>query len=104
VYVIWVVDKKVVRHLLTREGLLAELPLRVSFEYAVESGAVVDGSLSIEVLYNGRSVSRRFPEIKEDVLNLAVEKTANDAVCEHLALSGFSKTSDVAESVVIAAH
>ena len=103
-YVIWVVDKKVVRHLLTGEGLLAELPLRVSFEYAVESGVVVEGSLSIEVLYNCRSVSKRFPGIKEDVLNVEVEKTANDAVFEHLALSGLSQTGEVAESVVIAAR
>ena len=88
---IWVVDKKVVPHILTQEGVLAELPLRVSFEYALESGSVVDGTLSIKVLYNGRSVSRRFPAIEADALDVDVQKTANDAVCEHLAMSGFGE-------------
>ena len=100
---IWVVDKKVVRHLLTRGRLMAELPLRVSFEYAVDSGNVLDGSLSIKVLYNGRSVRKSFPEFGESELNAEVEKTANDAVLEHLAMSGLN-ASTAAESVVIAAH
>ena len=92
---IWVVDKKVVPHLLSRGRLLAEVPLRISFEYAVDEGTVVDGSLSIKVLYNCRSVRRRFPGIEQEALNLEVGRTANDAVCEHLALSGISAASVV---------
>lgn len=104
VYVIWVVDKKVVPHLLSRGSVLAEVPLRISFEYAVESSAVVDGSLSIKVLYNGRSVDKRFPELEENAFKVEVQKTASDAVCEHLALSGLANTRDAADPVVIAAH
>lgn len=101
---IWVVDKKVVRHLVARGRLLAEVPLRVSFEYAVDSGEVVEGSLSIKVLYNSRSVSKSFPGIEEDALNRAVQKTASDAVCEHLAMSGIANAGEPGESIVIAAH
>ena len=99
---IWVVDKKVVPHLLTRWGLLAEIPLRISFEYALDSGAVIDGSLSIKVLYNGRMVAKCFPGIEKDALDVELQKTANDAVCEHLALSGVAN-GNAAQSVVVAA-
>jgi hypothetical protein len=101
---IWVVDKKVIRHLVTSGRILAEVPLRVTFEYAVESGTVVVGSLSIKVLYNCRSVQKSFPEIVEDEFNEAVEKTASDAILEHLALSGLNAAGSTADSVVIAAH
>ena len=101
---IWIVDKTVVPHLLQQEGLLAELPLRVSYEYAVEAGAVVDGSLSIRVLYNGRSVSRHFPELEEESLNIQLGETANLAVHEHLAANGIRGGTQAVEAVVVAAH
>ena len=101
---IWIVDKKVTSHLLSTHDLLAEVPLRISFEYAVDSGAVVEGSLSIKVLYNGKSVKKCFPHLEEDAVNSAFQQTANDAVYEHLALNGISADSDAIESVVVAAH
>ena len=102
--VIWIVDKTVVPHLLQQEGLLAELPLRVSYECAVEAGAVVDGSLSIRVLYNGRSVSRQFPELEEESLNAALGETANHAVHEHLAANGIRGKTGTVQAEVTAAH
>lgn len=101
---IWIVEKKVVPHLLQGDGLMAELPLRVSFEYAVESGDVVDGSLSFKVLYNSRAVARRFPGIEEETLNTEVEKTANDAIDEHLVYCGFSRAAGPVSAKVVAAH
>lgn len=101
---IWIVDKKVVRHLLTRGKLLAEVPLRVSFEYAIDDGEVVEGSLSMKVLYNSRSVSKSFPGIEEEAFNQEVQKTASEAVSEHLAMSGIANAGEPIESVVIAAH
>lgn len=83
---IWVIDKKVVPHLIQQNGLLAELPVRVSFEYAVEDGEVIDGSVSLNTLYNKHSVNRHFPAIDDDALEEAVQATAERAVDEHLAL------------------
>lgn len=88
---IWVVDKKVVRHLIQEDGQLAEVPVRVSFEYAVEDGAVIDGSLSLNTLYNKDSVCRHFPDLEEERLDEDVQATAERAIDEHLALSGFSR-------------
>lgn len=88
---IWIVDKKIVPHLIERNGRLAELPVRVSFEYAVEDGDVVGGSVSMNTLYNKSSVTRHFPGIDGDQLEQAVQATAERAVDEHLALCGFGR-------------
>lgn len=88
---IWIVDKKVVPYLIEKNGRLAELPVRVSFEYAVEDGEVVEGSLSLNTLYNKASVTRHFPSIDGAVLEEEVQATAERAVDEHLALAGFSR-------------
>ncbi|MEZ5558271.1 MAG: hypothetical protein R3E86_06965 [Pseudomonadales bacterium] len=87
---IWIVDKKVVRHLIEAEGRLAEVPVRVSFEYAVEAGAVVDGSLSLKTLYNKGSVCRHFPGIDDEQLEVDVQETVAREIHEHLALSGLT--------------
>lgn len=88
---IWIVDKKVVPHLIEEDGQLAELPVRVSFEYAVEDGEVIDGSLSLETLYNKQSVNKHFPGIGDEQLEEEVQATAERAIDEHLALCGFSR-------------
>ena len=88
---IWIVDKKVVPHLIQAGGQLAEVPVRVSFEYAVEDGEVIDGSLSLNTLYNKGSVTRHFPSLDDEQLDEEVQATAERAVDEHLALCGFSR-------------
>lgn len=90
-FVIWIVDKKVIRYLVQEDGLLAEVPIRVSFEYAVEEGSVVDGSVSLSTLYNKHSVCKHFPDIDDEQLDEDVQSTAERAVDEHLALCGFSR-------------
>ena len=101
---IWVVDKKVVVHLAEYGGRLAEVPLRVSFEYAVEAGALVAGSLSIDVLYNDESVCRYFPGLDKNELDGDIKKTAGSAVREHLALSGVASVSSEELAVAITPH
>ena len=55
---IWVVDKKIVRHLIESDGRMADVPVRVSYEYAVEEGSLVEGSLSLKTLYDKATVCR----------------------------------------------
>jgi len=88
---IWIVDKKVVPHLIEEDGQLAEVPVRVSFEYAVEEGTVVDGSLSLSTLYNKHNVCKHFPDLDGEALDEAVQATAERAIDEHLALAGFDR-------------
>jgi hypothetical protein len=92
--VIWIVDRKVVPHLISRDGQLAEVPIRVTFEYAVENGTVLDGTLSLKRLYNRGAVCRHFPGIDDDGLDDAVQATVERAVDEHLALAGLTRSSN----------
>ena len=84
---IWIVDKQVVRHLIEHGGRMAELPVRVSFEYAVEAGTVVEGTLSLKTLYNRPYVCRSFPGIDDNQVDEDVQATVARAIDEHLALS-----------------
>ena len=88
---IWVVDKKIVRHLIEHGGQLVELPIRVSFEYAVEEGTIVDGSLSLKTLYNKASVQKHLPTIDGEILEGEVQATVARSIDEHLAMSGLAR-------------
>jgi hypothetical protein len=88
---IWIVDKKIVPYLIEQDGQLAEVPVRVKFEYAVEDGTVVEGTLCLEQLYNKGAVCRHFPELDDTELDEAVQATVERAIDEHLALAGFSR-------------
>lgn len=75
---------------------MAEVPIRVTFEYAVEDGAVLDGTLSLKRLYNKDAVCRHFPELDDNQLDEDVQTTVERAVDEHLALSGFGRRTGLA--------
>ncbi len=100
---IWVVDKIVAPCLLRHDSRLVEIPMRISFEFAVEAGAVVDGSISIKVLYNAGLVRHHFPTIIEESVAVEIRNTVCSAVTEHLALSGISSKPASRQSIDIEA-
>ena len=65
---------------------------------------MVDGSLSVKVLYNGRSVQKHFPSIDAEELDQAVKNTADHAIYEHLTVQGHSTDSQTIDSVVVGHH
>ncbi len=92
---LWFVDKQIVRHLIERGGRMAEIPVRVSYEYAIEEGTVVEGSLTLKTLYNKAWVCRCFTGIDEQDLDADIEATVERAIDEHLALSGLGRQQHV---------
>jgi len=87
---LWAIDKKVVRYVLERHGRLLEIPVRVTFEYAIENGAVVNESLTIKTLFNEAAVLRRFPDLTPEELNTEICTSMLQEIHEHLALSGYT--------------
>ena len=85
---LWAVDKIIVRHLLERDGVLAEIPIRVSFEYAVEDGELVADSLTLNTLFNEAAVLKHFPNLDKSELDQEIAATVQQEIREHLALSG----------------
>jgi hypothetical protein len=87
---LWAVDKKIVRHVLERDGQLVEIPIRVTFEYAIEDGTLVDDTLSLKTLFNAAAVLKHFPTLDETDLHDEIEDNVRREIDEHLALAGYT--------------
>jgi hypothetical protein len=87
---LWAVDKKIVRHVLERDGQLVEIPIRVTFEYAIEDGTLVDDTLSLKTLFNAAAVLKRFPNLDETELHDEIDANVRREINEHLALAGYT--------------
>ena len=85
---LWAVDKKIMRHVLEHDGQLVEIPVRVTFEYAIEDGVLVDDTLRLKTLFNEAAVLKRFPTLDKHDLEKAISDNANREIHEHLALAG----------------
>lgn len=82
--VIRVVDKKVVKHLIdTTRGLLS-IPVRIHFEYALESQRFVQGSMERRYLFNRDAVLKQLPELDPERLDREIEETVDRSLVEHV--------------------
>ena len=88
---LWAIDKKVVRYVLEHSGLLVEIPIRVTFEYAIEDGLLVDDTLTLNTLFNEQAVLKQFPDLDKDDLMKDISVSMHQEIHEHLALSGYTR-------------
>jgi hypothetical protein len=72
---IWVVEKKVVYHLLDLGFERIKIPVRVKFEFAVEQGILVPDSLTKSILYNRLLLEKHYPHLDRPRLEAAIAKT-----------------------------
>lgn len=84
---VWVVDKRVVKHLVESQNRLFELPVRVEFEYERRDGRYVEGSLKTSTLFNEAYVLKTCPDIEREALNAAVADSVQRDVMEHIKMS-----------------
>ena len=89
---LWAIDKKIVRHVLEREGQLVEVPIRVTFEYAIEDGALVDDTLTVKTLFNEAAVLKQFPTLDKQSLDEEISASVHQEIYEHLALAGYTSS------------
>ena len=87
---LWAVDKKIIRHVLQRDGQLVEIPIRVTFEYAIHRGTLVNDTLKVETLFNEAAVLKQFPNLDLQGLVDEIEANAQQEIQEHLALAGYT--------------
>ena len=88
---VWVIDKKVVRHLLEVDDQLVEIPIRVKIEFELDDGTFVPDTLKLETLYNKDFVCKRFPDVDGDWLDEQVGNTVDHAIDEHLRMEGYMR-------------
>ena len=81
---VWVVEKKIVHHVVDMGFERVEIPVRVKFEFEVMEGVLVPNTLTKETLYNQNAVAKRFPKLKLPFLDREIEKTVENEIMEYL--------------------
>ena len=87
---LWVVDKKVVKHALNVGVALVEVPIRIRFEFGLDDGCFAARSMQRNVLYNAKELLRRFPRLQRSALDAEIGRVADKALVEHLKFSGYA--------------
>ncbi len=87
---LWVVDKKVVKHALNVGVALVEVPIRIRFEFGLDDGCFAARSMQRDVLYNAEELLRRFPRLQRSALDAEIGRVADKALVEHLKFSGYA--------------
>lgn len=85
---LYVCDKKTVKHLVEYSETLMEIPVRVAFQYQLDEGLFVEGSMEKDVLYNERVALKRIPILSAEKLQAEIEQLVDQALVEHLRYAG----------------
>jgi len=86
---VWVLEKKVIHHVLTLGLDTVDIPVRVRFEFEVREGAFVQGSLATHTLYNRDLIERRYPALDLASLDTSMGETVEKEIRKHLNSCGF---------------
>ena len=88
--VLWVVDRKVVKHTVRAGATLVEVPIRVRFEFGLREERFVAGTLSRTFLYNRPALLRRFPRLDAARLEADIERAVERALVEYFTFRGYA--------------
>ena len=87
---LWVVDKKVVKHALNVGVALVEVPIRIRFEFGLDNQRFAAGSMQRDFIYNRAELLRRFPRLRASEVDAEIEGVVDRALVEHLKFSGYA--------------
>jgi len=88
---VWLLEKKVIRHFVDLGFERVEIPIRVKFEFEVRDGVLIADTLSFQTLYNKKALQKRYPHLNLTSLENAIETTVNEKILEHIKECGFQK-------------
>ena len=86
---VWLLEKKIVRHCIDLGFERVEIPIRVKFEFEVKEGVVVPDTLTFQTLYNKKALQNRYPQLNFAALENDIETTVNDDLLEYIKECGF---------------
>jgi hypothetical protein len=86
---VWIVEKKVVQHVVSLGFEYVHIPVRVKFEFEVKDGSLVPESLSSDTLYNREALQRRYPGLDATSLESSIGKTVEKEIMRYLRECGF---------------
>jgi hypothetical protein len=79
-----VADRKIFKHVVDTGNALIDIPVRATFEYELDGGVFVAGSMQKKVVYNLGPLLRRFPSVNADNEDAAIHRTVDASLIEHL--------------------
>ena len=88
---LWVVDKKVIKHVIEAGSALVEVPVRIRFEFSLAEERFVSGSMKRTFVYNRQALIRQFPQLDSDRLDAEMREVVDRALCEHLKFAGYAQ-------------
>ncbi len=91
---VWIVEKKVVHHVVSLGFEYVDIPIRVKFEFEVKDGSLVPDSLSSDTLYNREALQRRYPGLDAISLESSIGKTVEKEIMRYLKECGFLNGED----------
>lgn len=86
---VWLVEKKIFRHVLDLGIERVEIPVRVKFEFEIREGSLVPETMAIHSVYNKHAFTKRYPEIELSSLDKGIEKTVQREIQNYLEKCGF---------------
>jgi len=86
---VWIVEKKVVHHVLGLGFEKVTIPVRVTFEFEVKEGAFLPDTLTIRRLYNRTILEKRYPDLGLASLERAIDTRVNKEIMTYLRDCGF---------------
>ena len=87
---VWLVEKKIFRHILDMGFERVEIPVRVKFEFEVVEGSFVPDTLTKEILYNQDAILKHYPKVKLSSLDGAIEEMVEDEIMEYIRQCGIA--------------
>jgi hypothetical protein len=86
---VWIVEKKVVHHVLGLGFEKVTIPVRVSFEFEVKEGAFLPDSLTSQKLYNKSALEKRYPKLDFAALEHSIDNTVRRDIMTYVRDCGF---------------
>ena len=88
---VWLLEKKIVRHCVDLGFERVEIPIRVKFEFEVKEGVMIPDTLSFQTLYNKKSLQNRYPQFNLAALDNDIETAVNNVLLEYIKDCGLLK-------------
>ena len=79
---VWLVEKKIFRHILDVDFERVEIPVRVKFEFEVLDGSFVPDTLTKEMIYNKDAILKHYPGLKSSSLDSAIAGMVDDEIMD----------------------
>lgn len=88
---VWIVEKKIVHHVVGLGFERVTIPVRVRFEFEVKEGAFLPDSLTSRRLYNRTALEKRYPNLDLASLEHSTDNTVSKEIISYLTDCGFLK-------------